>query len=323
MQTMIKTEPSTGDARSGPKYKRRKELSFLWRIPENIDTQPEKVERALRERIKELNCLYGIARLADRCHDSLEDMLRSLVDFLPLSWQYPDISCARIIYKGQTFKGDDFKLTKWRQSAQILLYGEPVGEAAIFYLEERPAADEGPFLKEERALLDEVAERIGAIAMRMAAERELQEINEQLTTERGALKETNAALRAILARIEEEKQVIYRDIHANIEKIVMPILHALSLQLPKGQRKYVELLRENLGEITSPFIGHLSQKYHSLTPTEVTICNMIKSGMRTKEIAELRGISFATVNRHREHIRRKLQIKNSEINLATHLQSIL
>jgi DNA-binding CsgD family transcriptional regulator len=61
--------------------------------------------------------------------------------------------------------------------------------------------------------------------------------------------------------------------------------------------------------------------YLSLTPTEINICNMIQSGLRTKEIAEMRGVSAATINRHREHIRRKLKITNSEVNLMTYLQS--
>jgi len=94
------------------------------------------------------------------------------------------------------------------------------------------------------------------------------------------------------------------------------------LELPKGQRKYVEILRTNLEEITSPFISQFSHAYHSLSPTEVNICNMIKNGMRTKEIAQLRGVSVATINRHREHIRRKLKIANCEVNLTTYLQSI-
>ncbi|MCG6535994.1 MAG: helix-turn-helix transcriptional regulator, partial [Syntrophales bacterium LBB04] len=186
----------------------------------------------------------------------------------------------------------------------------------------RPPADEGPFLREERALLDEVAERISAIAMRISAESELQEINKQLSVERTALQETNAALKTILTRIEEEKQDIYKSMHANIEKIIMPIIHALALEVPKTQRKYVDILRTNLEEITSPFISHLSHQFQALTPTEVNICNMIRNGMRTKDIAELRGVSVATVNRHREHIRRKLRITNNEVNLATYLQTI-
>jgi DNA-binding CsgD family transcriptional regulator/uncharacterized coiled-coil protein SlyX len=213
-------------------------------------------------------------------------------------------------------------VTRWRQSSQILKHNELIGEIAIFYLDERPPADEGPFLKEERALLDEVARRIGAIAMRISAEQELHEINKQLTVERMALQEANAALRTVLAKIEEEKQRIYKDMQANIEKIVMPILHALTLEIPKGQRKYIDILRTNLEELTSPFISQLSHTYHSLSPTEVNICNMIKSGMRTKEIAQLRGVSVATINRHREHIRRKLKVTNSDVNLTTYLQSI-
>jgi DNA-binding CsgD family transcriptional regulator len=58
-----------------------------------------------------------------------------------------------------------------------------------------------------------------------------------------------------------------------------------------------------------------------MTPTEIAICNMIRNGMRTKEIAEMRGISEATINRHREKIRRKLKITNQDVNLATFLQS--
>jgi len=300
----------------------RKELSVLWRIPLSLETEPEKVGIALRERIKELNCLYGTARLAERCHDSIEKFLEGLVDFLPLSWQYPEISCARIVFEGKTYRSEGFKMTRWRQSSQITIYGEPAGDVTIFYTEERPPADEGPFLREERALLDEVAERISAIAMRISAERELQEINKLLSLERTALQESNAALRTILTRIEEEKQDIYKSMHANIEKIIMPIIHALALEVSKTQRKYVDILRTNLEEITSPFISHLSHRFHALTPTEVNICNMIRNGMRTKDIAELRGISTATVNRHREHIRRKLRITNNEVNLATYLQTI-
>lgn len=94
-----------------------------------------------------------------------------------------------------------------------------------------------------------------------------------------------------------------------------------SIELPPGQRKYVELLRTNLEEIASPFVNRLSNTYFSLSPTEISICNMIRSGLRTKEIARMRGVTAATIDRHREHIRRKLKITNSEVNLMTYLQS--
>jgi len=298
-----------------------KDLALLWRIPFPTEAEPGKVEAALRERIKELNCLYGISQLAERHMYSLDDLLQELVNFLPYSWQYPEITCARILFKGKTYASDRFKVTNWRQSSRIYIYHEAVGECDIFYLEECPPADEGPFLKEERALLDAVAEQIGTIATRISADLELQETNRQLNLERQALQESNTAMRIVLARIEQEKEEIHQNIKTNVEKILMPILQALALQLPPTQKKYTEMLQTNLEEITSPFISHLSSSYHSLTPTEITICNMVRNGMRTKEIAQIRGVSTATVNRHREHIRRKLKITNSEANLATYLQS--
>ncbi|RJR49268.1 MAG: LuxR family transcriptional regulator [Desulfobacteraceae bacterium] len=296
-------------------------MSQLWRIPFSHETEPSKLESALRERIKELNCLYGIAQLADRHSDSIEDLLQDLVGFLPFSWQYPEITCVRILFKGKTFKSSGFNVTKWRQSSQIFMYNEPVGEVAIFYLEERPPQYEGPFLKEERVLLDALAGRIGVAAMRISAELELQELNRQLILERQALQEANAALRTVLARIEEEKQKISMDIRANVDKVLIPILHELSSHLPQTHKKYGEMLRNNLLDIASPFANRLSQNYLSMTSTEIKICNMIQSGLQTKDIAQIRGVSVGTINRHREHIRRKLNIAGSDVNLRTFLQS--
>jgi DNA-binding CsgD family transcriptional regulator len=298
-----------------------REIALLWRIPFSSDSDPKRVETALRERIKELNCLYGVSQLAERHLHSLDAFLEDLVKYLPYSWQFPEITCSRVMFKDETYASDGFAVTDWRQSAQIYMFHEPVGEVAVFYLEERPPADEGPFLKEERALLDAVAEQIGIVATRISAELELQETNRQLTIERQALREANTALRIVLSRIEQEKQETRSDVNTNVDKVLKPILRALSAQLTPTQKNYVDMIEKGLDEITSPFVSHLSTSFRSLSPTEVAIANMIKNGMRTKEIAEARGVSEATVNRHREKIRRKLSITNEKANLATFLQS--
>ena len=292
-----------------------------WRIPPSSETDPAKVERALRERIKELNCLYGIIQLAERYPDSMGEFLDAVVRILPPSWQYPETTCARIVFLGEAFESPRFRATRWRQSAPIAMHGEAVGEVSVFYLQSMPPLYEGPFLREERALIDAVAERIGTIAMRHAAEQDLQEINRQLQVERKALQETNTALRTVLARIEDEKRDIQKSIHANVEKVLMPILHALASAVPRNRRGYVDLLRDHLEEITSPFTRQFSRKYDRLTPTELQTCHMIRNGMRTKEIAQARGVSSATVSRHRERIRHKLGLTNSRVNLASHLQT--
>jgi len=292
-----------------------------WYILPSEAYGPTEVERALRERIKELNCLYGITRLTEGGPDSIEEFLQRIVSILPPAWQYPEITCARITFQGQIYKTEDFKFTKWRQAARIMMFNEPIGEVEVFYTEQRPALYEGPFLREERTLIDAVAENIGAVAMRFSAERKLQETNKQLTVEREALREANATLRAVLTRIEEEKLKIHKDIHANVQKVLMPIIYALLTEVPNPQRKYVELLRDNLMEISSPFINQLTERYRSLTPTEITICNMIRTGLRSKEISEIRGVSTATISRHRERIRRKLGIINKDVNLTSYLQT--
>jgi DNA-binding CsgD family transcriptional regulator len=298
-----------------------KALRFLLPVPDESETDPDKIEVALMERIKELNCMYAMAILAEHYSDSIEDFLRNLVNILPPSWQYPEIACSRITFDGSTYKSQTFKASKWRQSSRILIYNEPVGEVEVFYLEERPPEDEGLLLKEERLLLDTIAEQIGKTAVRISAEQELRELNKQLTVERKALQEANVALRAVLQRIEGEKTNIKKNVQANVEKILMPILHTLSTELPRSQRKYVEILRTSLEEIVSPFVNQWSRRFLSLTPTGIKICRLIRSGMRTKEIAGIQGVSAATINRHREHIRRKLDIINRDVNLATYLQS--
>ncbi|TKJ36982.1 MAG: helix-turn-helix transcriptional regulator [Planctomycetes bacterium B3_Pla] len=300
-----------------------RDATFRWRIPPSEESDPSKVEWALRERIKELNCLYGVAQLAENASDSIDEFLRRVVNILPPSWQYPEITCARLVLRGKAYKTKGFRATKWRQSARIVVFNEPAGEVEVFYLKECPPFYEGPFLREERALLDAVAEHVGAVAMRLSAENDLHETNRQLMVERQALREANAALKAVLARIEEEKRKIHKDIQANVEKVMMPIIYALMTEVPASQRKYVELLRDNLMEISSPFANQLTQKYHSLTPTEIAICNMVRSGLQSKEIAQMRSVSAATISRHRERIRHKLGIANTDVNLTTYLQTTM
>ncbi|MFB3879722.1 MAG: helix-turn-helix transcriptional regulator [Armatimonadota bacterium] len=292
-----------------------------WRVLPVLDSEPSRLEHALHERIKELNCLYGLAQMARESPATVDEVLRRVVALLPPAWQYPEITCARITFRGETLKSTGFRVTKWRQTAQIVLHNEAVGEVAVFYLEERPPAYEGPFLREERVLLEAVAEHVAAMAQRISAEQELQEINQQLRTERQALQEANAALRGVLSRIEEEKRGIQREIQANVQRVLMPMVYALAMNVPATQRRYVELLRDSLEEISSPFISHLSQNHRSLTPTEIAICSMVRNGLTSKEIAQLRGVSPATISRHRERIRRKLGLTRSATNLVSYLQA--
>jgi len=115
----------------------------------------------LDERVKELNCLYGISKIIERPDITFEEMLQEIVDLIPPSWQYPEITCARIIIEGQEYKTKNFKETVWKQTSNIVVHGKRIGILGICYIEEKSERDEGPFLKEERSLISAIAERLG------------------------------------------------------------------------------------------------------------------------------------------------------------------
>jgi len=133
----------------------------------------------LGERVKELNCLYGISRLVEDRKPSIDEILQGVVDLIPPSWQYPEVTCACIKIKNQHFKTIKFKETIWKQAETIRVNGEKFGTIEVYYLEEKPESDEGPFLKEERNLIRVVAERLGHIIEHKLAENSLQALYEQ------------------------------------------------------------------------------------------------------------------------------------------------
>jgi PAS domain S-box-containing protein len=129
----------------------------------------------LQERIKELDCLYGISRLIERAGLSLPEILQGTVALIPPAWQYPDIACARIVLGSQEYQTDGFRETIWRQSRDIRVHGKLAGRIEVCYQEERTEEDEGPFLQEERNLLDAIAERLGRVVERVRTEQTLRE----------------------------------------------------------------------------------------------------------------------------------------------------
>ncbi len=143
-------------------------------------TEQKKTEEGLKkqthdlgERVKELNCLYGISELVKSEDISLEEILQGTVDLIPPSWQYPEVTCARIILDAQTFKTKNFKETAWKQTSDIMVRGKKIGSVEVFYLEEKPNSDKGAFLKEERSLIDAIAQQLGRVIDHRDAEREL------------------------------------------------------------------------------------------------------------------------------------------------------
>jgi hypothetical protein len=119
------------------------------------------VLHALQERAKELSCLYRVDEILSLPGKPVEEALREVVAALPPGWQYPDVCQAKIVLRSQSFQGPGFAETAWSQSAPLQVHGGAAGSVAVYYLQQRPPCDEGPFLKEERRLINTIAYRIG------------------------------------------------------------------------------------------------------------------------------------------------------------------
>jgi len=199
-------------------------------------SQSEKV--ALRERIKELSCLYDIAQIASQPNKSLDEIIQGIVELLPAAWQYPQIALARIIVDGISYTTQCFRECRQKQTAEIVVDGVPRGVVELVYVEEKPDLDDGPFLKEERSLLNEVARQVALIIERKQAEKDKVKLHNQLLhadrlatigmLAAGVAHELNEPLGNILgfAQLAKKGDGVPGSVKQDIEKIETASLHA-------------------------------------------------------------------------------------------------
>jgi len=115
----------------------------------------------LKEREKELHCIYNIDEILSQQESSIENLLSEIVRVIPLGWQYSDICHAKITLNGAEYCIEECIETPWVLKADINIQGEKVGDVFVNYTEERPHQDQGPFLKEELGLIKSIANHIG------------------------------------------------------------------------------------------------------------------------------------------------------------------
>jgi len=138
-------------------------------------TDRKEAEQQVKKRIKELELLYSLGEIAGKEDLTLDKLYQEFTDILPQSWQYSEIACARIVIGDSEFHTKNFAESAWMQSAPVKVSGTVVGKIEVGYLEEMPKEGEGSFLKEEKQLIDSIAERLGQITQRRQAEDALQQ----------------------------------------------------------------------------------------------------------------------------------------------------
>lgn len=112
-----------------------------------------------RERVKELSCINQTTYILKE-NKPVEETLQQIVLLLPAAWQYPEYTTARITFMGKNFESIDFYESNWKMVQQFTTIDNETGTIEIFYTKEFREEFEGPFLKEERDLILNIASLI-------------------------------------------------------------------------------------------------------------------------------------------------------------------
>jgi PAS domain S-box-containing protein len=162
------------------------------------------------------------------------------------------------------------------------------------------------------------------ITQRSRAEEALKESEKESKEQAKALEEANIALRVLLSHRDEEKKRLEDTVLGSLQNLITPYLQRLKeTTLSTEQQAYVDILEANLYEVASPFTDKLSSKCPDITPRELEIAGLIKTGKTNVEIADLLGITESAVSFHRKNLRSKLGLKHKKVNLRSHLLSLV
>ncbi len=197
-----------------------------------------RLQVALRERVKELTCLYGIAKLVQQPGISLDYIFQETVKLMPPAWLYPDISSAQIVLDDQVYITSGFGKAVHSIKADIVVDKNVRGFVELRYSEERPPLDDGAFLREERHLIDTIAQELSIIIEQVEAEAEKLKLQEQLRhADRlatigqlvaGVTHELNEPLANVLgfAQLAIKDTALSEQVRQDIDKIIDAALHA-------------------------------------------------------------------------------------------------
>lgn len=201
----------------------------------------------LQERVKELTALQQVAHILQTDRGPASEVLQQIVDLLPQAWQYPEITSARLIYGHFTVQAKNFAPGKATQSASFKTTSGKEGFLEIIYLEDRPDADEGPFLHEERSLINSVVQIVQAYLDRRLYRRALQKSNQRLERQVAArtlqLEQINQSLKAEIREREQDRRKIRRN-----RKDLQKLVSELSRTEERERRAIAADLHDHLGQ---------------------------------------------------------------------------
>ena len=118
----------------------------------------EKKINDLREREKELQCIYKVHEALKDEETPLRDVLKQAIDQIPDGWQYPGLCMVKLEIDDFHITTNHFFETNIFQSADIIVDDNIAGKIFVYYSKEPPKDQSEPcFLPEEKHLLNNIA----------------------------------------------------------------------------------------------------------------------------------------------------------------------
>lgn len=221
-------------------YFTEKDMAPCGRVAQNLGMalMNQRAQAALQERIKELTCLYQTAQVMEQPQTPLDEVLQAVVEALPPAWQYPEIASARIIFDQRFFLAPNYRDSGYTQKAELVVQGKSRGSVEVVYAREKPEIYEGPFLKEERHLIDTIARQISLFVEQKETEEQKEDLQEQLRhadrlatigkLAAGVAHELNEPLGSILgfAQLAKKTPGMPKRADQDLDRIVSASLHA-------------------------------------------------------------------------------------------------
>ena len=165
-------------------------------MTENTGKPIHNLVEELKERAKELNCLYAVQETLVKPGIKTKEAIVRIIEVIPPGWQYPDICLSRIQIGNKVFQSEDFQESRWVIHSDIIVQDQIEGQISVYYSEEKPDQDEGPFLLEERRLINTIADQLGNFLLHQR----LQNVFEK-QTKNGS--ESEAGWRAVLTLLKK------------------------------------------------------------------------------------------------------------------------
>ncbi|MBL7975991.1 MAG: tetratricopeptide repeat protein [Candidatus Kapabacteria bacterium] len=239
---------------------------------------------------------------------NVQEAMRNCTQALAIAEKYNDF---RLITDSKLLLGKTLALAKDHEQAFTVL---------MEYIDQNNAHHKREFkqtLAELSVAFDVENSKREAEHQRLLAENLQQELelkNQELTAQALILAQKNE----MFGKLKEQIQG-YRQSNTSSNQILQKLEQEIESNIQSHSSWTV--FEQQFNTIHQTFMQRLSEKYPTLSPTELRLCALLKINLRTKEIANVLCLSAKSIEIYRFRLRKKLGLQQ-DVNLTSFLSGL-